>query len=58
VEKAISVVEAAIARECSVFPEIESAVEPDVAAASKTARNLAFLEKWRAGLRLVFSRLV
>ena len=26
--------------------------------ASTTARNLAFLEKWRAGLRGVFSRLV
>jgi chemotaxis methyl-accepting protein methylase len=58
VEKAISVVETAIARECSGFPEIESAAAPDVAAASKTARNLAFLEKWRAGLRSVFSRLV
>lgn len=58
VEKAISQVEASIARESAVFPEIENADSPDVEAASKIARNLAFLEKWRAGLRSVFSRLV
>lgn len=58
VEEEIRVVEAAIGRECSVFPEIEGAAAADVAAASKTARNLAFLEKWRVGLRGVFSRLV
>lgn len=58
VGKAVRQVEAVIARECAVFPELESAGAPDVDAASKTARNLAFLEKWRAGLRGVFSRLV
>lgn len=58
VERAISLVETGIGRECSVFPEIETADVPDVEAASRTARNLAFLEKWRAGLRSVFSRLV
>jgi curved DNA-binding protein CbpA len=58
VEKALRLVESAISRECSVFPEIEAATVPDVDAPSKTARNLAFLEKWRGGLRGVFSRLV
>lgn len=58
VEKAIRHVEAAMDRECSVFPAIENAEVPDVECASKTARNLAFLEKWRASLRSLFSRLV
>ena len=58
VERAIQQVETAIAHECAVFPELENAVSPDLEAASKTARNLAFLEKWRAGLRSVFARLV
>lgn len=58
VEKSLRQVESAIANECSVFPEIENQAAVDVTAASKTARNLAFLEKWRAGLRGEFSRLV
>ena len=58
VEVALRRVEASIERECAEFPKIESAVVLDVEAASKTARNLAFLEKWRGGLRGVFSRLV
>jgi hypothetical protein len=58
VEQAIGLVDTAIAHECSVFPEIENAVTPDVEAASKTARNLVFLEKWRSALRGLFSRLV
>ena len=58
VEKAVASVEAAIHRECAVFSAIEKSPAVDVEAASKTARNLAFLEKWRAGLRAVFSRLV
>jgi curved DNA-binding protein CbpA len=58
VEQALRLVESAISRECSVFPAIEASAEPDVAAASRTARNLAFLEKWRGGLRGVFSRLI
>jgi curved DNA-binding protein CbpA len=58
VEKAMRLVESAITRECAVFPEIESAAEPDVSALSRTARNLTFLEKWRGGLRGVFARLV
>lgn len=58
VESAISRVEAAISRECGAFERYEGADEPDIAAASMTARNLAFLEKWRAGLRGCFARLV
>jgi curved DNA-binding protein CbpA len=58
VEKAIRQVEEAIGRESAVFPAFEGAAEPDVAVASRVARNLAFLEKWRAGLRGLFSRLV
>lgn len=58
VERAISTLEAAISNECSAFPGIENSAEPEVEAASKVARNLAFLEKWRAGLRACFSRLV
>lgn len=58
VEQALGLVEAAIADECSVFPELETSDAPDLAAASKVARNLAFLEKWRAALRSTFARLV
>jgi curved DNA-binding protein CbpA len=58
VERAIARVESMIGRECSVFSEYESRVDLDVEAASKVARNLAFLEKWRAGLRASFSKLV
>jgi len=58
VERAISTVEALIARECAGFPELEKSAEIDVHAVSETARNLAFLEKWRAGLRACFGRLV
>lgn len=56
VEQTISKVETVIDHECSVFPEFETAL--DAEAASRVARNLAFLEKWRAGLRACFSRLV
>lgn len=58
VERAISRVETVIGRECAVFPAYEAAADLDVQAASKVARNLAFLEKWRAGLRASFSKLV
>ncbi len=58
VEKALALVEAAITRECSGFPGMEESASVDVEVASKTARNLAFLEKWRSGLRGVFSRLI
>jgi curved DNA-binding protein CbpA len=58
VEQALALVENAIERETSRFPGMEKAAVVDSAAASETARNLAFLEKWRASLRSVFSRLV
>jgi hypothetical protein len=56
VEAAIAKVEMLIARECEVFPDLEKSVNLELA--SEVARNLAFLEKWRAGLRSCFSRLV
>lgn len=58
VERAIARVETMITAECAIFPEMENDTAPDVEAASKIARNLAFLEKWRAGLRSCYSRLV
>jgi hypothetical protein len=58
VERAISQVETTIIRECAMFQDLEDSAAPDVEAAAKTARNLAFLEKWRAGLRAYFGRLV
>jgi hypothetical protein len=58
VEQAISRVETRITHECSVFPELEVAEVVDADHVSEIARNLAFLEKWRTGLRACFSRLV
>lgn len=58
VEGAISKVDAAIERECSAFPDLGDSESPDISVASKIARNLSFLEKWRVGLRSCYSRLV
>jgi curved DNA-binding protein CbpA len=58
VERAISQVESRIADECAGFADFEAIVDLDLEIVSKVARNLAFLEKWRAGLRSAFSRLV
>jgi curved DNA-binding protein CbpA len=58
VENAISKVESLIERECDFFPEWEKSGMPDIESVSKTARNLAFLEKWRTGLRGCYARLV
>lgn len=58
VEKALAMVEQAIVSECAGFPALQEASDLDIEAASKSARNLAFLEKWRVGLRGVFGRLV
>jgi curved DNA-binding protein CbpA len=58
VERVLRFVENAIDRECSAFPGLQDAVALDVEVASKVARNLTFLEKWRTGLRSVFARLV
>ena len=58
VERAISQVETTIVRECAAFPELETSADFDLEIVSEIARNLAFLEKWRAGLRACFGRLV
>ena len=58
VERTISQVETKIAAECAAFPDFEKSPDLDLEAAAETARNLAFLEKWRGGLRACFSRLV
>ena len=58
VERAISQVETRISNECAAFPDFEKSPNLDLEAAAETARNLAFLEKWRGGLRSCFSRLV
>jgi curved DNA-binding protein CbpA len=58
VERAISKVESMIRLECLKFQDFENVSELDQVAASTTARSLAFLEKWRAGLRSCFSRLI
>jgi curved DNA-binding protein CbpA len=58
VEQAISKVESLITRECGFFPEWEKSETCDIEAVSKAARNLAFLEKWRTGLRSCYARLV
>jgi curved DNA-binding protein CbpA len=58
VERALRQVNAAIERECAAFSDYEEAAQPDAEAVSTNARNLAFLEKWRAGLRGLFARMV
>jgi curved DNA-binding protein CbpA len=58
VEKAQRLVESAIAETFAIFPVIEASEVTDLDVASKTARNLAFLEKWQTSLRGVFARLV
>lgn len=58
VEKVLASVEGRIGEACAIFPEFENSPNLDVVVASKVARNLAFLEKWRFGLRAYFSRLV
>jgi curved DNA-binding protein CbpA len=58
VERAVRIVEDAIADECARFPEYEENEDPNHEAAFRTLRNLGFLERWKASLRSVFSRLV
>jgi hypothetical protein len=58
VEKVLASVEARIGEACAIFLEFENSPDLDVVVASEVARNLAFLEKWRFGLRACFSRLV
>lgn len=57
VEEMITEVDAMIDAECAVFPEWEKGM-PDLVAASEKVRNLAFLEKWKAGLKSCYAHLV
>ncbi|MGL4401931.1 MAG: hypothetical protein ACRCXD_18880 [Luteolibacter sp.] len=58
VETAILKVDRLIDRECVPFQAWENSETAAVDAASEAARNLAFLEKWRTGLRGCYARLV
>lgn len=58
IEQVLTQVENAITRECDKIPGYREVTWPiDAIDASTTVRNLGFLEKWRSGLRSVFSRL-
>lgn len=56
VEKMIAEVDRVIAETCGHFPHLEE--YPASPEAPAVARKLAFLEKWRAGLRAAFAQLV
>lgn len=58
VSRALERVEAGIGAIRSEFGRIEHTSAPDEAEVGRAARDLAFLEKWRAGLRACFGRLV
>lgn len=58
VEEAIAKVDGMITTECSDFEAIENGTAIPLESAATIVRNLAFLEKWRSGLRSCFSRLV
>jgi curved DNA-binding protein CbpA len=58
VEQTLRMVEVAVASGCEVFPEFDQSAEVDLGRASEVARNLAFLERWKASLRSAYSRLV
>lgn len=58
IERSLAMVETAIGRECAVFHNYQDSAAMDLAAASASVRNLAFLEKWRSGLRGMFARLI
>jgi len=53
VESAIVLVDQAISQETSYFSDIESGLMSDPEIISRCARNLMFLEKWRATLRAI-----
>jgi hypothetical protein len=57
-EEAVAKVESWIQRECAIFPDLEQNGIRDPRVFAETARNLVFLEKWKATLRSLFSRLV
>lgn len=58
VERLIKKVDDRIREQSLTFAEFETSEVLDHEAASVTARNLTFLEKWRAGLRGCYSRLI
>jgi hypothetical protein len=58
IERAISTVEKSVQEICATFPTLETDLEGRGDTAFRMVRNLAFLEKWRAGLRSCFARLI
>ncbi|MFZ9937364.1 MAG: hypothetical protein ACO3JG_09950 [Luteolibacter sp.] len=58
VERALATLARAISTQCEEFSDYQAAAAPDAVRASTSVRNLAFLEKWQAGLRSLYARLV
>ena len=58
VEAGISTLDDAIAERCERFPEWDAQGSPDAGVCAEVVRDLAFLEKWKLGLRASYSRLV
>lgn len=56
-EEATGKVDRAIDMECGVFRILERGETEGIEDVSRTVRDLAFLEKWKAGLRSCYSRL-
>lgn len=57
VENLIAEISSMLEQECSEFGVWDQAA-PDAAAGSEKTRNLAFLEKWQASLKSLYSRLI
>jgi hypothetical protein len=57
-ESMISKVSARLVIECESFPSLETSENPNASEASRVARNLVFLEKWKAALRSCYSRII
>lgn len=58
VEDALANVEWTIEKACSVFPKLEQEAAPDPVDGGRLVRDLSFLEKWKAGLRSIYVRLI
>lgn len=58
VEKMIAAVEGEIVKACAGFGRLDQADNIDLTGTMALLRDLSFLEKWRAGLRGLFARLV
>lgn len=58
VEAALATVERAIEKACGPWGEWETMPVPDAAEGARLVRDLSFLEKWKAGLRSVYVRLI